>query len=261
MHDNTIRLAVKASGADTAQSDQYSGFYAMSHYAQLSCYRSDGKAPGIYITDDTYTIKGDDSGSGTKQGDLIIASPQIFLNSDTKCQINGVNAQFTLANKWSTLYADSNLWLETKNTQVHLGDNVVDIANKNNSNTSNYDVHLTLRGYVNMTGWLNCLGMTQTSRLSTKTRIEPLDTAKALELINSADVATYQYKQEVAHGGTKRHASVIIDDVHDVAQYQTPDEFISEDRSGRSDGDIVGYLMGAVQELTKKFKTLESKVG
>ncbi len=261
MHDNTIRLAVKANGADTVQSDQYSGFYAMQHYAQLSCYRSDGKAPGIYITDDTYTIKGDDSGSGTKQGDLIIASPQIFLNSDTKCQINGVNAQFTLANKWSTLYADSNLWLETKNTQVHLGDNAVDIANKNNSNTSNYDVHLTLRGYVNMTGWLTCLGMTQTSRLSTKTRIEPLDTAKALELINSADVATYQYKQEVAHGGTKRHASVIIDDVHDVAQYQTPDEFISEDRSGRSDGDIVGYLMGAVQELTKKFKTLESKVG
>ncbi|WP_423789419.1 tail fiber domain-containing protein [Limosilactobacillus mucosae] len=261
MHDNTIRLAVKAHGADTGQNDQYSGFYAGSHYAQLSSYRSNGKVPGIFITDDSFTIKGDDSGSGTKYGDLYIASPQIFLNSDTKCQINGVNAQFALANNWSTLYAGNNLWLETKNTQVHLGDNVVDIANKNNSNTSNYDVHLTLRGYVNMTGWLTCMGLTQTSRLSTKTRIEPLDTAKALELINSADVATYQYKQEVAHGGTKRHASVIIDDVHDVAQYQTPDEFISEDRQGRSDGDIVGYLMGAVQELTKKFKTLESKVG
>ena len=262
MHDNTIRLAVKANGmASSGNVDQYSGVYVMQHYAQLSNYRSNGSAPGIYITDDGYTIKGDSTGSGTKWGDLNITSPQIFLNSDTKCQINGVNAQFTLANKWSTLYADSNLWLETKNTQVHLGDNAVDIANKNNSNTSNYDVHLTLRGYVNMTGWLTCLGMTQTSRLSTKTRIEPLDTAKALELINSADVATYQYKQEVAHGGTKRHASVIIDDVHDVAQYQTPDEFISEDRSGRSDGDIVGYLMGAVQELTKKFKTLESKVG
>lgn len=262
MHDNTIRLAVKANGmASSGNVDQYSGVYVMQHYAQLSNYRSNGSAPGIYITDDGYTIKGDSTGSGTKWGDLNITSPQIFLNSDTKCQINGVNAQFTLANKWSTLYADSNLWLETKNTQVHLGDNTVDIANKNNGNTSNYDVHLTLRGYVNMTGWLTCLGMTQTSRLSTKTRIEPLDTAKALELINSADVATYQYKQEVAHGGTKRHASVIIDDVHDVAQYQTPDEFISEDRSGRSDGDIVGYLMGAVQELTKKFKTLESKVG
>ncbi|MFR0609472.1 tail fiber domain-containing protein [Limosilactobacillus mucosae] len=262
MHDNTIRLAVKANGMSSSGSNnQYSGVYVMQHYAQLSNYRSNGSSPGIYITDDGYTIKGDDSGSGTKWGDLNITSPQIYLTGTTKCQINGGNSQVTMANNWSTVHANDDLWLETKNSQIHLGDNVVDIANKNNGDANNYDVHLTLRGYVNMTGWLTCMGLTQTSRLSTKTRIEPLDTAKALELINSADVATYQYKQEVAHGGTKRHASVIIDDVHDVVQYQTPDEFISEDRSGRSDGDIVGYLMGAVQELTKKFKTLESKVG
>lgn len=262
MHDNSIRLAVKSNGmASSGNVDQYSGVYVMTHYTQLSNYRSNGSAPGIYITDDGFTIKGDDSGVGTKWGDLNVTTPQLYLTGTNKCQINGSNSQVTLANNWSTVHANNDLWLETKNSQIHLGDNVVDIANKNNSNTSNYDVHLTLRGYVNMTGWLTCMGLTQTSRLSTKTRIEPLDTAKALELINSADVATYQYKQEVAHGGTKRHASVIIDDVHDVARYQTPDEFISEDRQGRSDGDIVGYLMGAVQELTKKFKTLESKVG
>lgn len=262
MHDNSIRLAVKANGmASSGSNDQYSGVYVTTHYAQLSNYRSDGKSPGIYIGDDGFTIKGDDSGVGTKWGDLNVTTPQLYLTGTNKCQINGSNSQVTLANNWSTVHANNDLWLETKNSQIHLGDNVVDIANKNNSNTSNYDVHLTLRGYVNMTGWLTCMGLTQTSRLSTKTRIEPLDTAKALELINSADVATYQYKQEVAHGGTKRHASVIIDDVHDVAQYQTPDEFISEDRQGRSDGDIVGYLMGAVQELTKRLKTLESKVG
>lgn len=262
MHDNSIRLAVKANGMSSSGSnDQYSGVYVMTHYTQLSNYRSDGKSPGIYITDDGFTILGDDSGVGTKWGDLNITTPQLYLTGTNKCQINGSNSQVTLANNWSMVHANNDLWLETKNSQIHLGDNVVDIANKNNSNTSNYDVHLTLRGYVNMTGWLTCMGLTQTSRLSTKTRIEPLDTAKALELINSADVATYQYKQEVAHGGTKRHASVIIDDVHDVARYQTPDEFISEDRQGRSDGDIVGYLMGAVQELTKRIKTLESKVG
>lgn len=262
MHDNTIRLAVKANGmASSGNVDQYSGVYVMTHYTQLPNYRSNGSAPGIYITDDGFTIKGDSTGNNTKWGDLNITTPQLYLTGTNKCQINGSNSQVTLANNWSTVHANNDLWLETKNSQIHLGDNVVDIANKNNSNTSNYDVHLTLRGYVNMTGWLTCMGLTQTSRLSTKTRIEPLDTAKALELINSADVATYQYKQEVAHGGTKRHASVIIDDVHDVAQYQTPDEFISEDRQGRSDGDIVGYLMGAVQELTKRLKTLESKVG
>ena len=259
MHDDTIRLAVKSSGSS---GDQYSGVYAMTHYTQLSNYRSDGSAPGVFIYDDQFNILGDANGAGTSKGDMHISSPQLYLNGSSKLQAGGDHALLTIASDYTTIHADKNVWMETGNTQLHLDNsNNLEIFNKNNTNTSNYDVHLTVRGWATFTGWVNCLGLTQTSRLSTKTNIERLDTARALELINSADVATYQYKQDVANGGTKRHASVIIDDVNDVARYQTPDEFISEDRSGRSDGDIVGYLMGAVQELTKKIKTLESKVG
>lgn len=259
MHDDTIRLAVKSSGSS---GDQYSGVYAMTHYTQLSNYRSDGSAPGVFIYDDQFNILGDANGAGTSKGDMHISSPQLYLNGSSKLQAGGDHALLTIASDYTTIHADKNVWMETGNTQLHLDNsNNLEIFNKNNTNTSNYDVHLTVRGWATFTGWVNCLGLTQTSRLSTKTNIERLDTARALELINSADVATYQYKQDVANGGTKRHASVIIDDVNDVARYQTPDEFISEDRSGRNDGDIVGYLMGAVQELTKKFKTLESKVG
>lgn len=259
MHDDTIRLAVKSSGSS---GDQYSGVYAMTHYTQLSNYRSDGSAPGVFIYDDQFNILGDANGAGTSKGDMHISSPQLYLNGSSKLQAGGDHALLTIASDYTTIHADKNVWMETGNTQLHLDNsNNLEIFNKNNTNTSNYDVHLTVRGWATFTGWINCLGLTQTSRLSTKTNIERLDTARALELINSADVATYQYKQDVANGGTKRHASVIIDDVNDVAQYQTPDEFISEDRSGRNDGDIVGYLMGAVQELTKKIKTLESKVG
>ena len=256
MHDDTIRLAVKSSGSS---GDQYSGVYAMTHYTQLSNYRSDGSAPGVFIYDDQFNILGDANGAGTSKGDMHISSPQLYLNGSSKLQAGGDHALLTIASDYTTIHADKNVWMETGNTQLHLDNsNNLEIFNKNNTNTSNYDVHLTVRGWATFTGWVNCLGLTQTSRLSTKTNIERLDTARALELINSADVATYQYKQDVANGGTKRHASVIIDDVNDVARYQTPDEFISEDRSGRSDGDIVGYLMGAVQELTKKIKTLES---
>lgn len=259
MHDDTIRLAVKSSGSS---GDQYSGVYAMTHYTQLSNYRSDGSAPGVFIYDDQFNILGDANGAGTSKGDMHISSPQLYLNGSSKLQAGGDHALLTIASDYTTIHADKNVWMETGNTQLHLDNsNNLEIFNKNNTNTSNYDVHLTVRGWATFTGWVNCLGLTQTSRLSTKTNIERLDTARALELINSADVATYQYKQDVANGGTKRHASVIIDDVNDVARYQTPDEFISEDRSGRNDGDIVGYLMGAVQELTKKIKTLESKVG
>ena len=76
----------------------------------------------------------------------------------------------------------------------------------------------------------------------------------------SANVNTYQFKTDVAKGKTKRHASVILDDVHDVAEYCTPEEFISEDRKGRDDGDIIGYLMGAVQELKKQLDELKEKI-
>ena len=240
MHDNTIRLASKTWG-DNSNPYQYSGFYAAPNYSLMNTYHRDGTTSGVAIDDNRIWIYGDskDQQLGALQADVGWYS------------INGKTGLLT----------GNQITLKSGNTQAKLTDNNINIENTNDTNSKNYDVGIHIKGWVEMTGWLNCLGLSQTSLLSTKTRIEPLDTAKALELINSADVATYQYKQEVAHGGTKRHASVIIDDVNDVARYQTPDEIISEDRKGRNDGDIVGYLMGAVQELTKKLKTLESKVG
>lgn len=240
MHDNTIRLASKSWG-DNPNAYQYSGFYAAPNYSLMNTYHRDGTTSGVAIDDNQIHIYG-----SSKDQQLGALKADVGWYS-----ING---------KTGSLTGDQ-ISLKAGNTQAMLKDNYIDIENTNDTNSKNYDVAIHIKGWAEMTGWFTCMGLTQTSLLSTKTRIEPLDTAKALELINSADVATYQYKQEVAHGGTKRHASVIIDDVNDVARYQTPDEIISEDRQGRNDGDIVGYLMGAVQELTKKLKTLESKVG
>ncbi|GIC74322.1 hypothetical protein LFLT20_13260 [Limosilactobacillus fermentum] len=240
MHDNTIRLASKTWG-DNSNPYQYSGFYAAPNYSLMNTYHKDGTTSGVAIDDNRIWIYGDskDQQLGALQADV---------------------GWYSINGKTGLLTGDQ-ISLKSASTQVALTDRNINIENTADTNSKNYDVGIHIKGWAEMTGWLNCMGLSQTSLLSTKTRIEPLDTAKALELINSADVATYQYKQEVAHGGTKRHASVIIDDVNDVARYQTPDEIISEDRKGRNDGDIVGYLMGAVQELTKKLKTLESKVG
>ena len=240
MHDNTIRLASKSWG-DNPNAYQYSGFYAAPNYSLMNTYHRDGTTSGVAIDDNQIHIYGSskDQQLGALQADV---------------------GWYIINGKTGSLTGDQ-ISLKAGNTQAVLTDNNININNVSDTNDKNYDVAIHIKGWAEMTGWFTCMGLTQTSLLSTKTRIEPLDTAKALELINSADVATYQYKQEVAHGGTKRHASVIIDDVNDVARYQTPDEIISEDRQGRNDGDIVGYLMGAVQELTKKLKTLESKVG
>ena len=100
----------------------------------------------------------------------------------------------------------------------------------------------------------------QQSTLSSKTNIETVDPKDALDLVNRTDIRSYQYKTDVAQGKTKRYTSLIIDDVNDVSQYYAPNEFTNEERTGRDDGSAVGYLFLAIQELTRRIKTLEEKL-
>ncbi|WP_202976837.1 tail fiber domain-containing protein [Limosilactobacillus fermentum] len=100
----------------------------------------------------------------------------------------------------------------------------------------------------------------QQSTLSSKTNIETVDPKDALDLVNKTDIRSYQYKSDVALGNTKRYTSLIIDDVNDVSKYYAPNEFTNEERTGRDDGSAVGYLFLAVQELTRRIKTLEEKL-
>ncbi len=100
----------------------------------------------------------------------------------------------------------------------------------------------------------------QQSTLSSKTNIETVDPKDALDLVNKTDIRSYQYKSDVAQGKNKRYTSLIIDDVNDVSQYYAPNEFTNEERTGRDDGSAVGYLFLAIQELTRRIKTLEDKL-
>ena len=239
MHDNTIRLASKSWG-DNPNAYQYSGFYAAPNYSLMNTYHRDGTTSGVAIDDNQIHIYG-----SSKDQQLGALKADVGWYS-----ING---------KTGSLTGDQ-ISLKAGNTQAVLTDNNININNASDTNDKNYDVAIHIKGWAEMTGWFTCMGMTQTSLLSTKTRIEPLDTKVALDKIVSANVNTYQFKTDVAKGKTKRHASVIIDDVHDVAEYYTPEEFISENRMGRDDGDIIGYLMGAVQELKKQLDELKEKI-
>lgn len=111
-------------------------------------------------------------------------------------------------------------------------------------------------------GYTNVMArsFSQQSTLSAKTNIETVDPKDALNLINQTDIRSYQYKSDVAQGKTKRYTSLIIDDVNDVSQYYAPDEFTNDERTGRDDGSAVGYLFLAIQELTRRIKTLEEKL-
>lgn len=120
---------------------------------------------------------------------------------------------------------------------------------------------LKVDGWAWVNGWVEAAGHSQHSALSTKTDIQSVDDDKMLEMINDTDLTTFLYKTDVANGETHRHIGLIIDDVHDVAQYQTPQEFIAPNGVSRDDDNMIGALFGAVKALTKRIKTLESKVG
>lgn len=162
---------------------------------------------------------------------------------------------------WARVEASThNIHMQADKAHAWLSsDNVFHIYKDGDSGST--ATQLRVDGWAWINGWVEAAGHSQHSALSTKTDIQPVDDDKMLEMINDTDLATFLYKTDVANGETHRHIGLIIDDVHDVAQYQTPDEFIAPNKVSRDDDNMIGALFGAVKALTKKIKTLESKVG
>lgn len=162
---------------------------------------------------------------------------------------------------WARVEANThNIHMQADKAHAWLSsDNVFRIYKDGDSSST--ATKLQVDGWAWVNGWVEAAGHSQHSALSTKTDIQPVDNDKMLEMINDTDLATFLYKTDVANGETHRHIGLIIDDVHDVAQYQTPQDFIAPNGVSRDDDNMIGALFGAVKALTKRIKTLESKVG
>lgn len=162
---------------------------------------------------------------------------------------------------WARVEANThNIHMQADKAHAWLSsDNVFRIYKDGDSSST--AIKLQVDGWAWVNGWVEAAGHGQHSALSTKTEIQPVDDDKMLKMVNDTDLATFLYKTDVANGETHRHIGLIIDDVHDVAQYQTPQEFIAPNGVSRDDDNMIGALFGAVKALTKRIKTLESKVG
>ena len=163
---------------------------------------------------------------------------------------------------WARMEASThNIHMQAGEAHAWLGNDNVFHIYKDNDGGSSTATKLQVDGWAWVKGWVEAAGHSQHSALSTKTDIQSVDDDKMLKMVNDTDLTTFLYKTDVANGETHRHIGLIIDDVHDVAQYQTPQDFIAPNGVSRDDDNMIGALFGAVKALTKRLKTLESEVG
>lgn len=194
--------------------------------------------------------------TGTDRGKQILSGLEVHsnnhhwlcaVNSDATCNRFEVNDRDGLNIAW---HDNTHFWISDGNAKLYKDNDDSPTATK-----------LEVHGWAWINGWVEAAGHSQHSALSTKTDIQPVDDDKMLKMVNDTDLTTFLYKTDVANGETHRHIGPIIDDVHDVAQYQTPQDFIAPNGVSRDDDNMIGALFGAVKALTKRIKTLESKVG
>ncbi|MFM9745161.1 hypothetical protein ACKI2C_47230, partial [Streptomyces brasiliscabiei] len=76
--------------------------------------------------------------------------------------------------------------------------------------------------------------LVKSSLLSVKRDVQKADTAYWAQLVNSIDLATYQYKTD--DSASHIRLSSIVDDVNDTKQWKLPDIFISRDENGKLSG-------------------------
>lgn len=105
---------------------------------------------------------------------------------------------------------------------------------------------------------LNYQGSVSKSLLSEKRDVKKVNTAYWAQLVNSIDLATYQYKDD--DNTSNLRLSGIVDDVNTNKQWQLPDVFVARDEDGKLAGieNIVlqNAMLATIQEQQKEIDKL-----
>ncbi|WP_353986698.1 phage tail protein [Lactiplantibacillus plantarum] len=100
--------------------------------------------------------------------------------------------------------------------------------------------------------------LVKSSLLSVKRDVQKADTAYWAQLVNSIDLATYQYKTD--DNTSHLRLSSIVDDVNVTKQWRLPDVFISRDENGKlsgvDDSVLLNATLATVQEQQKEIDQL-----
>ena len=105
---------------------------------------------------------------------------------------------------------------------------------------------------------LNYTGSVSKSLLSEKKDVKKVDTSYWAQLVNSIDLATYQYKDD--DNTSNLRLSGIVDDVNEDKQWNLPDIFVARDEDGKLSGieNIVlqNAMLATIQEQAKQIDQL-----
>ncbi|WP_262345043.1 phage tail protein [Lactiplantibacillus plantarum] len=107
-------------------------------------------------------------------------------------------------------------------------------------------------------GAVHYTSLVKSSLLSVKRDVKKADTAYWAQLVNSIDLATYQYKSD--DNTSHLRLSSIVDDVNDTKQWRLPDVFIARDEDGKlsgvDDSVLLNATLATVQEQQKEIDQL-----
>ncbi|KEZ15206.1 hypothetical protein Lp90_0802 [Lactiplantibacillus plantarum] len=107
-------------------------------------------------------------------------------------------------------------------------------------------------------GAVHYTSLVKSSLLSVKKNVQKADTAYWAQLVNSIDLATYQYKTD--DNTSHLRLSSIVDDVNVTKQWQLPDVFISRDENGKlsgvDDSVLLNATLATVQQQQKEIDQL-----
>lgn len=139
--------------------------------------------------------------------------------------------------------------------------NIVEFSTgDNNGENFRIDCGARFMQYVYINGNARAQQWLTNSALSKKMNIRKLDLQTALNKIRQDDQYLYEYKRNVAQGIHDPQASFIIDDVHDVAHYSVPREFIDNTGKYREPSVELAYLIAAFQAIDKQVQAQQAEI-
>lgn len=197
---------------------------------------------GGNLRESNFTVMADyfiDPGINVKNMTLYMIDSYLSIDENSAISFQGTSRNGIILDKYGNV------------TSTNTNSTSWGVFNKNNVNvlrvtTDASNLNVTAKAFVT------------TSKLSTKMDITPLTPDDAVAKLLNTDIYAYRYIDTGSQGQT--FYSPIIDDLHRSAQYRVDDNFVTDDRESRIDGNMVGALVESVKYFKVRIDNQEGLI-